>query len=69
MGRNCTQQVILSKRSILTYGNFGIAIQCKRCGKQFKEGDEVIKNRPNAKKTESRFYCLDHFYAVSVKQA
>jgi hypothetical protein len=67
MGRSCSQQIILSKKSIRTYGNFEIPLHCRRCGKQFKVGDEVIKNRPSAYNSKSRFYCLDHFYAESLK--
>ena len=57
------KELVLTKRSLQTYNNFGIKVQCRRCGRVFKAGDRIVKTRIKAQKGENPFYCLDHFYS------
>jgi hypothetical protein len=47
----------------MTYRNFGIEPQCRRCKKKFRVGDKIIKSRIRTENDENPFFCLEHFYA------
>jgi hypothetical protein len=57
------KEIVLTERSIQTYRNFGIAPQCRSCGKRFEPGDAVIKTKVHAYKMDNPFFCPEHFYA------
>ena len=57
------KELVLTERSLKTYGIWGIEVVCKRCGRVFKSGDRVIKTRIRTGKHENPFYCPEHFYS------
>ncbi len=63
------KELVLTERSLMTYRNFGIEPQCRRCGKKFKAGDKVIKSRIRTENDENPFFCPEHFYAEKDDEA
>ncbi|HUS77166.1 MAG TPA: hypothetical protein VM050_00675 [Patescibacteria group bacterium] len=63
------KEMVLTKKSMRTYENFGIEVMCRRCGKKFNAGDKVIKTRIRAGKKENPFYCVGHFYSECRKDS
>jgi hypothetical protein len=57
------KELVLTERSLMTYRNFGIEPQCRRCKKKFRVGDKIIKSRIRTENDENPFFCLEHFYA------
>jgi hypothetical protein len=61
------KELILTEKSLKTYSNFGIEVRCRKCGREIKAGDRVIKTRPRAKRRGNHFYCPEHFYTEPVE--
>ena len=61
------KEIVLTERSLSTYRNFGIAVKCRVCGRDFKSGDRCIKTQPRAVNEANPFFCPDHFFTENIK--
>ena len=60
------KEIVLTKRSLSTYRNFGIEVKCRVCGRSFEPGDRCIKTRPRAVNEANPFFCPEHFFTENI---
>ena len=60
------KEIVLTKRSLSTYRNFGIEVKCRVCGRSFEPGDRCIKTRPRAANEANPFFCPEHFFTENI---